>query len=100
MATDNPDPNYWIAAVIFIGYILLSFSLFTYKRKKVLEERGRTTNASIIKKWTIHTDKGKQYKLKYEFQVYDNVITSTATVCRNEWNRYNIFDKIEIIFDP
>ncbi len=50
----------------------------------------------ITKKWTIQTDKGKQFK--YEFQVGDKVIKSTATVFRNEWNRYNVFDKIEIIF--
>ena len=92
--------NYWLAAITFLGYIALAICIWVYQRKKALEERGQITNGAVAKKWIIRTDKGATYKMRCTFSANGKRIECKHQVPRSEYNRYEVGDSIELIFDP
>eukprot|EP01084_Bolivina_argentea_P252881 424619_1 len=102
---DNPYDNYWMSAIIFIGYLIFSCLIYLCLQTINLKKRGEKIMVYVIEK-TTHAVTGRgaggtAYNVKYKFTFKNIEYHGSSSLSKGLWETLIInTSEMEITFDP
>lgn len=72
----------------------------TQERQRMIREEGVETQGDVVRKWVSSGGKSRTYRIVYRFNVDGRIYQRSAVVGRDDYDRTNIGDKVQLRYVP